>query len=97
MKKTKIVTSMGPASTSVEVFTKMVEAGANVARINFSHATIEERENVVRVVKEVRKNTGKNIGILYDTKGPEFRNGEVQEGGINLLPGNTIKIATNLI
>ena len=92
MKKTKIVTSMGPASTSVEVFTKMVEAGANVARINFSHATIEERENVVRVVKEVRKNTGKNIGILYDTKGPEFRNGEVQEGGINLLPGNTIKI-----
>ena len=92
MKKTKIVTSMGPASTSVEVFTKMVEAGANVARINFSHATIEERENVVRVVKEVRKNTGKFIGILYDTKGPEFRNGEVQEGGINLVPGNTIKI-----
>ena len=92
MKKTKIVTSMGPASTSVEVFTKMVEAGANVARINFSHATIEERENVVRVVKEVRKNTGEYIGILYDTKGPEFRNGEVQEGGINLVPGNTIKI-----
>ena len=92
MKKTKIVTSMGPASTTVETFTHMVEAGANVARINFSHATMEERENVVRVVKEVRKNTGMNIGILYDTKGPEFRNGEVKPEGINLVPGNTIKI-----
>ncbi len=92
MKKTKIVTSIGPASASVEVFGKMVEAGANVARINFSHATMEERENVVRVVKEVRKLTGKAIGILYDTKGPEFRNGEVVEEGINLVPGNTIKV-----
>lgn len=92
MKKTKIVTSMGPASSSVEVFTKMVEAGANVARINFSHATIEERENVVRIVKKVREITGEYIGILYDTKGPEFRNGETQDGGINLLPGNTIRI-----
>lgn len=92
MKKTKIVTSMGPASTSVEVFKQMVDAGANVARINFSHATIEERENVVRVVKEVRKLTDKFIGILYDTKGPEFRNGEVIEEGIELIPGNTIKI-----
>jgi pyruvate kinase len=92
MKKTKIVTSIGPASASVETFTKMVEAGANVARINFSHATDEEKQNVVRVVKEVRKNTGKHIGILYDTKGPEFRNGEVVEEGINLVPGNTIKV-----
>lgn len=92
MKKTKIVTSIGPASSSVEVFKKMVEAGANVARINFSHATIEEREKVVSTVKEVRKQTGKNIAILYDTKGPEFRSGEVKEDGIELISGNTIKI-----
>ena len=92
MKKTKIVTSIGPASSSVEVFTKMVEAGANVARINFSHATLEERETVVKTVKEVRKNLNTHIGILYDTKGPEFRNGEVISEGIELVPGNTIKI-----
>lgn len=92
MKKTKIVTSIGPASASVEVFSDMVDAGANVARINFSHATLEERENVVNVVKEVRKNTGKQIGILYDTKGPEFRNGVVQEEGIELVVGEKIKI-----
>lgn len=92
MKKTKIVTSMGPVSSNVETFTNMVLAGANVARINFSHATIKERENVVKVVKEVRKATNKNIAILYDTKGPEFRNGEVIPEGIELIPGNTIKI-----
>jgi pyruvate kinase len=92
MKKTKIVTSIGPASSSVEVFTKMVEAGANIARINFSHATIEEREQVVNTVKAVRKNLNTHIGILYDTKGPEFRNGEVIPEGIELVPGKTIKV-----
>jgi len=92
MKKTKIVTSIGPASSSVEVFKQMVEAGANIARINFSHATMEERETVVSTVKEVRKILNTNIGILYDTKGPEFRNGEVVEEGIKLVPGKTIKI-----
>lgn len=95
MKKTKIVTSIGPASSSVEVFTKMVEAGANIARINFSHATIEEREQVVNTVKTVRKNLNTHIGILYDTKGPEFRNGEVIPEGIDLIQGNTIKIVKN--
>ena len=92
MKKTKIVTSIGPASNTVEVFTKMVEAGANVARINFSHATIEEREQAVSTVKKVREITGKNIAILYDTKGPEFRSGVAQEEGIKLVAGNTIKL-----
>ncbi len=92
MKKTKIVTSIGPASNTVEVFTEMVKAGANVARINFSHATEEEKKQVVATVKEVRKITGMPIGILYDTKGPEFRNGEVVEEGINLVAGNTIKV-----
>lgn len=92
MKKTKIVTSIGPASNTVEVYTKMVEAGANVARINFSHATIEEREQAVSTVKKVREITGKNISILYDTKGPEFRSGVAQEEGIKLVAGNTIKL-----
>jgi len=92
MKKTKIICSIGPASCNSKTFKEMVLAGCNVARINFSHATIQERENVVRVVNEVRKETKHAIGILYDTKGPEFRNGVVQEGGINLVPGKNIKI-----
>ena len=91
MKKTKIVTSIGPASNTVEVFEAMVKNGANVARINFSHATIEEREQAVSTVKAVRAK-GYNVGILYDTKGPEFRNGEVIPEGIELVQGNTIQI-----
>ena len=92
MKKTKIICSIGPASTNPDVMEQMVNVGMNVARINFSHATIEERENVVNSVKEVRKRTGQNIAILYDTKGPEFRNGELENGEIELVPGNTIKV-----
>ena len=92
MKKTKIICSIGPASCPVEVMTKMVEAGMNVARINFSHATEEEKKAVVASVHEVRKITGKHIGILYDTKGPEFRNGMLENGSINLVEGKTIRI-----
>ena len=92
MKKTKIVCSIGPASSSYEVFKKMVDAGMNVARVNFSHATMEERETVINLVKKANAELGRNIGLLFDTKGPEFRNGEVIDGGINLIAGKTIKI-----
>ncbi len=92
MKKTKIVTSLGPASDSVEVFTEMVKEGANIARINFSHATMESREKILNTVKTVSNNLKVPVGILYDTKGPEFRSGVAQENGINLVQGNTIKI-----
>ena len=92
MKKTKIITSIGPASNEPEVFEKMVLNGANVARINFSHATIEEREKAVSTVKKVRNKLNTNIAILYDTKGPEFRNGNLEGDEINLVPGKTIKI-----
>ena len=92
MKKTKIICSIGPASSSVEVMEKMVEAGMNVARINFSHATMEERINVIETVKKVREKTGKHIGILFDTKGPEFRNQMMENDEINLVEGKTIRI-----
>ena len=92
MKKTKIITSIGPASNEPEVFKKMVESGANVARINFSHANMEERKKAVETVKIVRESLNENIAILYDTKGPEFRNGELKNGQIELIKGKTIKI-----
>lgn len=92
MKKTKIICSIGPASCNPDVMEKMVYAGMNVARINFSHATLEEKQEVVNAVKEVRKRTGENIAILYDTKGPEFRNGMLENGEINLVQGKIIRI-----
>ena len=92
MKKTKIICSIGPSSTAPEVMSKMVEAGMNVARINMSHATPEEKVAVVASVKEVRKMTGKNVAILFDTKGPEFRNGMLENDEINLVEGKTIRV-----
>ena len=92
MKKTKIICSIGPASNKYEVFAAMADAGMNVARVNFSHATIEEREIVINLVKKVNEEKHLNIGLLFDTKGPEFRNGEVVEGGIELIKGRTIKV-----
>ncbi len=92
MKKTKIICSIGPASSSVDVMSKMVDAGMNVARINFSHATMEERVTVVNSVKKVREITGANVAILYDTKGPEFRNGMLEGDEITLVAGKTIRV-----
>lgn len=92
MKKTKILASIGPSSNEVEVFRKMVLNGVNVARINFSHATIEEREKAVNTITKVREELGLNIGILYDTKGPEFRNDEVENNELFLEEGKEIKI-----
>ncbi len=90
MKKTKIVCSIGPSSKSLDVFSKMVADGMNVARINFSHSAPEECEEVVELVKKVNED-GNNIAIMYDTKGPDFRTGEVN-GAVELKEGNYIKL-----
>jgi pyruvate kinase len=92
MKKTKIVCSIGPASSEYETFKAMAYAGMNVARVNFSHATMEERENVIGLVRKINEEEKLNIALLFDTKGPEFRSGEAKEGGINLVNGNTIRV-----
>ena len=92
MKKTKIICSIGPASCDYEVMREMVLAGMNVARINFSHATLEERKQVEETVKKVNEDLGTNVAIIYDTKGPDFRTGVMAEGGIRLEEGNIIRI-----
>ena len=97
MKKTKIICSIGPASCDREVMRDLVSAGMDVARVNFSHASLEEKEDVIRKVEEVNKATGKNIGLLYDTKGPEFRCGEMKDGGINLVEGSYIDIVKDKV
>ena len=96
MKKTKIICSIGPASNNYETFKSLVDAGMNVARVNFSHATKEERKIVEELVEKVNEE-GHNIGILYDTKGPEFRSGEVENGEITLEMGEVIRIVEEKI
>lgn len=97
MKKTKIVCSIGPATNKKEVFRELVHAGMNVARVNFSHATIEERETVRDLVAWINEEENCNIGLMYDTKGPEFRSGEAIEEGIELIPGNTIRVVKETV
>ena len=92
MKKTKIICSIGPMSNDPDVMEKMVLAGMNVARINFSHATDEERLQALESVRIVRKRTGKNVAILWDTKGPEFRSGTLEGDKIELVEGSTIRL-----
>lgn len=97
MKKTKIICSIGPSSTAPEVMSKMVEVGMNVARINFSHATMEERVAVVDSVHKVREMTKKNVAILYDTKGPEFRSGMLENDEITLVEGKKIRLVKETV
>lgn len=73
MKKTKIVSTLGPASNSVEIISELIEASANVFRFNFSHGDHEEQLGRMTMVREAVKKTGKDVGILLDTKGAEIR------------------------
>ena len=92
MKKTKIVCSMGPASINVDTLTQMVNSGMNVARINCSHADNKNRFETLDVINKVREITKKDIAIMYDTKGPEFRNDKLVNDKIELVEGKIIKI-----
>ena len=95
MKKTKIICSIGPASNNVDVMEQMVLNGMNCARINLSHANREDILETIEVVRQVRKKTGLPVAIMYDTKGPEFRTLEFQDGGISIKTGQKIKIVKN--
>ena len=92
MKKTKIICSIGPSSIDPDIMEQMVLNGMNVARVNFSHATEEEIKDVISSLKEVSKRTGRIVGLLYDTKGPEFRNGMLKDNVVKLVEGKKIRI-----
>ena len=92
MKKTKIICSIGPATQEWEKFKGIVEAGMNVARINFSHATIEERKIDEALIKRANEELGANIATLYDTKGPDLRTCSFVDDRIELVKGSTIRI-----
>lgn len=92
MKKTKIICSIGPASSSFDVMKSLVLNGMNCARINLSHATHTNSLEIIDVVRQVRKSTGMPVAIMYDTKGPEFRTLEFENDGITIKEGELIKI-----
>ena len=87
MRKTKIVCTIGPASSSEEVFADMCKAGLNVARLNFSHGTHEEHQQKFDMIRKVRKKLDLPVAIMLDTKGPEIRLGKFQGGEAVLQKG----------
>ena len=92
MRKTKMLCGIGPATQDWEVFKKLVMNGLNVARVNFSHATLEERKTTEDLVARARKELGKDVAILFDTKGPDLRTCSFENDFIDFVAGATIKI-----
>lgn len=87
MRKTKIVCTIGPACNTKEALLKMIDAGMNVARINMSHGTYDELEVLFDTLKEAISESGKNVAILLDTKGPEVRVSTFKDGSAVLKEG----------
>ena len=94
MKKTKIICTLGPASDSEQVLSKLIDAGMNVARLNFSHGTHEEHAEKIAKIKKVREEKKVPLPILLDTKGPEFRIKTFKDGKITLKEGDTFTFTT---
>ncbi|KRF21313.1 pyruvate kinase [Paenibacillus sp. Soil787] len=97
MRKTKIVCTIGPASESQENLKKLLEAGMNVARLNFSHGDFEEHGARIRNLRAASLSTGKVAAILLDTKGPEIRTGKLKEEPIELVQDKHIILTTEEI
>src|SRR5439155_20088415 len=97
MRRTKIVCTIGPASDTEEMIAKLVAAGMNVARLNFSHGTTEYQRELVRKVKRVRKALNKPVAILQDLQGPKIRIGIVNNGFVQLQPGQEFILTADTV
>ena len=89
MRKTKIICTIGPASTNEAILTKMCENGMNVARLNCSHGDHAEQKGKIELIKKVRKKMGLPIAIMLDTKGPEYRIKTFENKKVMIHEGDT--------
>ena len=94
-KKTKIIATLGPASSSKEMIKKLIKSGVDVLRVNFSHATHDEVEKIVENVNDLRKELGSNVTLLGDLQGPKIRIGELEKD-IELKKNQSLSICSNL-
>ncbi|HLR39281.1 MAG TPA: pyruvate kinase, partial [Jeotgalicoccus sp.] len=93
MRNTKIICTIGPASEDKETLEKLMYAGMDIARLNFSHGNHEEHLARIESIREVSKKVGKKIGILLDTKGPEIRTGDMATPIVELKKGETLSVS----
>lgn len=97
MRRTKIVCTLGPASAAEETIEKMLLAGMNVARLNFSHGTYEDHAETIRRFRAVRDKLKLPAAVLLDTKGPEIRIGTVTNGPVELEKGAAFTLTTRAV
>lgn len=91
-KKTKVVCTIGPASQNKETLLKMIDAGMNVARLNFSHGNYEEHLAKIKIIREIEAERNIIIPIMLDTKGPEIRSGSFVGGKASIETGSEVRI-----
>lgn len=92
MKKTKIICTLGPASSDPAVLEKMINAGMNIARLNFSHGAYEEHAYRIKLVRQVAAKLGKTVGILADIQGPKIRIGKLPVEPLILNEGDQVHL-----
>jgi len=95
MRKTKIVATLGPSTDSPDILRAMISAGLDVARFNFSHGSHEEHKARATKFRDVCEEVGSTVALLADTKGPEIRLGTFENGGVDLIAGNTFTLTTD--
>src|SRR5919206_23610 len=88
--RTKIVATVGPACDTYEKLLELVKAGVNVFRLNFSHGTHEDKAKIIEHIRSINKTEPYNISILADLQGPKLRVGEIENGGIDIEPGDIL-------
>ncbi|WP_457565515.1 pyruvate kinase [Caldithrix abyssi] len=95
--KAKIICTIGPASEDEDTLKKIIQAGMDVARLNFSHGTHEEHRQKIERIRKVAAALGKPVAIMQDLQGPKIRIGRFKNPPVNLKPGNTFTITTRPI
>ena len=95
--KTKIVATIGPASESPEMLQRLIRAGVNIARLNFSHGDFSRHGEVVRRLREAAKATGQRVAIMADLPGPKMRLGKIEPEPIQLTPGDKFTLTNENI
>lgn len=93
-KRTKIVCTIGPSCETVDMITRLMRAGMNVVRLNFSHGTHEWHEKIIERVRTIEAETGEPVAIMQDLQGPKIRVGDVSESGVRLIEKETITFDT---
>lgn len=91
MQKTKMIFTIGPASSTEEIVSKLIEAGMSVSRHNFSHGSHPEHKERMMMIKKLREKHNKHIAIMLDTKGPEIRTGNFSVDKVELKEGQSLQ------